>query len=358
MELRQLRYFITVVNEGTISLAARRLHLSQPPLSHQMKLLEEELGVTLFERGSRHIRLTLPGKAFYERALAILDLSELAKSEIVSLDQEIAGTIKLGIISSAAEFITSRFLAPFQKESPQVTLEVSESNTFHLLELLHMNQIDLAIVRTPFSRRALDCIALPPDPFIAAARPPYLEAADRTGESGTDGAPVNAETLSGSGGTPANAETLSGSGGAPADTETLSGSGGAPADTETLSGSGGAPPGLSLAQFAASPLILYRRWEPLILNYFDEIAVQPRIACVTDDARTAILWAREGAGIALVPRSALYLTRDPQLVCREITAPRLSSSICLVRRQEKIVSLAAAAFYERFLRFRGELSGS
>ena len=319
MELRQLRYFITVVNEGNISLAARRLHLSQPPLSHQMKLLEEELGVTLFERGSRHIRLTLPGKAFYERALAILDLSELAKSEIVSLDQEIAGTIKLGIISSAAEFITSRFLAPFQKESPQVTLEVSESNTFHLLELLHMNQIDLAIVRTPFSRRALDCIALPPDPFIAAARPPYLEAADRTGESG---------------------------------------SGGAPADTETLSGSGGAPPGLSLAQFAASPLILYRRWEPLILNYFDEIAVQPRIACVTDDARTAILWAREGAGIALVPRSALYLTRDPQLVCREITAPRLSSSICLVRRQEKIVSLAAAAFYERFLRFRGELSGS
>ena len=319
MELRQLRYFITVVNEGNISLAARRLHLSQPPLSHQMKLLEEELGVTLFERGSRHIRLTLPGKAFYERALAILDLSELAKSEIVSLDQEIAGTIKLGIISSAAEFITSRFLAPFQKESPQVTLEVSESNTFHLLELLHMNQIDLAIVRTPFSRRALDCIALPPDPFIAAARPPYLEAADRTGESGTDGAP---------------------------------------ADTETLSGSGGAPPGLSLAQFAASPLILYRRWEPLILNYFDEIAVQPRIACVTDDARTAILWAREGAGIALVPRSALYLTRDPQLVCREITAPRLSSSICLVRRQEKIVSLAAAAFYERFLRFRGELSGS
>ena len=306
MELRQLRYFITVVNEGNISLAARRLHLSQPPLSHQMKLLEEELGVTLFERGSRHIRLTLPGKAFYERALAILDLSELAKSEIVSLDQEIAGTIKLGIISSAAEFITSRFLAPFQKESPQVTLEVSESNTFHLLELLHMNQIDLAIVRTPFSRRALDCIALPPDPFIAAARPPYLEAADRTGESGTDGA----------------------------------------------------PPGLSLAQFAASPLILYRRWEPLILNYFDEIAVQPRIACVTDDARTAILWAREGAGIALVPRSALYLTRDPQLVCREITAPRLSSSICLVRRQEKIVSLAAAAFYERFLRFRGELSGS
>ena len=332
MELRQLRYFITVVNEGNISLAARRLHLSQPPLSHQMKLLEEELGVTLFERGSRHIRLTLPGKAFYERALAILDLSELAKSEIVSLDQEIAGTIKLGIISSAAEFITSRFLAPFQKESPQVTLEVSESNTFHLLELLHMNQIDLAIVRTPFSRRALDCIALPPDPFIAAARPPYLEAADRTGGSG--------------------------SGGAPADTETLSGSGGAPADTETPSVSGGALPELSLAQFAASPLILYRRWEPLILNYFDEIAVQPRIACVTDDARTAILWAREGAGIALVPRSALYMTRDPQLVCREITAPRLSSSICLVRRQEKIVSLAAAAFYERFLRFRGELSGS
>lgn len=78
MELRQLSYFTTIVNEGNISQAAKKLNISQPPLSHQMKLLEAELGVTLFERGSRRIRLTPAGKTFYDRALAILDLSQAA----------------------------------------------------------------------------------------------------------------------------------------------------------------------------------------------------------------------------------------------------------------------------------------
>lgn len=81
MELRQLSYFTTIVNEGNISQAAKKLNISQPPLSHQMKLLEEELGVTLFERGSRRIRLTPAGKTFYDRALAILDLSQAARTE-------------------------------------------------------------------------------------------------------------------------------------------------------------------------------------------------------------------------------------------------------------------------------------
>ena len=64
MELRQLSYFTTIVNEGNISQAAKKLNISQPPLSHQMKLLEAELGVTLFERGSRRIRLTPAGKTY------------------------------------------------------------------------------------------------------------------------------------------------------------------------------------------------------------------------------------------------------------------------------------------------------
>ena len=81
MELRQLSYFTTIVNEGNISQAAKKLNISQPPLSHQMKLLEAELGVTLFERGSRRIRLTPAGKTFYDRALAILDLSQAARTE-------------------------------------------------------------------------------------------------------------------------------------------------------------------------------------------------------------------------------------------------------------------------------------
>ena len=101
MELRQLSYFTTIVNEGNISQAAKKLNISQPPLSHQMKLLEAELGVTLFERGSRRIRLTPAGKTFYDRALAILDLSQAARTELTAQKQEIQGIVRLGIISSA-----------------------------------------------------------------------------------------------------------------------------------------------------------------------------------------------------------------------------------------------------------------
>jgi len=156
MELRQLSYFTTIVNEGNISQAAKKLNISQPPLSHQMKLLEAELGVTLFERGSRRIRLTPAGKTFYDRALAILDLSQAARTELTAQKQEIQGVVRLGIISSAVEFVTRHYLAPFRQSYPKALFELHESNSYHLLDLLHSNQIDLAVIRTICQSRAGD----------------------------------------------------------------------------------------------------------------------------------------------------------------------------------------------------------
>lgn len=74
MDLKQLKYFVTVAEEGTISAAAKKLFMSQPPLSIQMKLLEQELGCPLFERGQKHIRLTDTGKLLYDRAQNILKM--------------------------------------------------------------------------------------------------------------------------------------------------------------------------------------------------------------------------------------------------------------------------------------------
>ena len=79
MNLKQMEYFVAIVNEGNISTAAKSLHISQPPLSAQMKLLEDELGVVLFERGSRSIFLTEAGKIFYEKALHILHLMNCSR---------------------------------------------------------------------------------------------------------------------------------------------------------------------------------------------------------------------------------------------------------------------------------------
>ena len=92
MDLRQLSYFTAIVDEGSISAAAKKLHISQPPLSNQMKSLEAELGVTLFERGLRSITLTDAGKLMYERANTILDMASAAKMEIDSLGNGLRGT--------------------------------------------------------------------------------------------------------------------------------------------------------------------------------------------------------------------------------------------------------------------------
>ena len=81
MNFKQLEYFVAVADAGSISSAARSLHISQPPLSTQMHLLEEELGQSLFERGSRSIKLTDAGRFFYERAQSILDMAEGTRKE-------------------------------------------------------------------------------------------------------------------------------------------------------------------------------------------------------------------------------------------------------------------------------------
>ena len=92
MNLKQMEYFVAIVNEGNISAAAKSLHISQPPLSAQMKLLEDELGVVLFERGSRSIFLTEAGKVFYEKALHILHLTTAVSDELQQMGQGLKGS--------------------------------------------------------------------------------------------------------------------------------------------------------------------------------------------------------------------------------------------------------------------------
>ena len=84
MDLKQLLYFVTISDEGNISNAAKKLYLTQPPLSYQMKLLEDELNCTLFERGTRNIKLTDEGQLLYQRAKDILDLTSITKDELLS----------------------------------------------------------------------------------------------------------------------------------------------------------------------------------------------------------------------------------------------------------------------------------
>lgn len=102
MDIRQMKYFKTIVEEGTISKAAKKLHMAQPPLSMQLKQLEEELSVILLKRGNKQVELTEAGNRFYKRCLQILDLTEITKNELKQSYQDV---LRIGITSSNSGLI-------------------------------------------------------------------------------------------------------------------------------------------------------------------------------------------------------------------------------------------------------------
>ena len=169
MDLKRLYYFITVVNEGNISHAAKKLHMSQPPLSTQMHLLEKELSCVLFERGSRQIHLTEAGKLLYERALTMLELSNQTKKELLDYQNGTSGSLRLGVISSVSCTLLNQWIKNFHHQHPEIHFELFEANTYQLLEQLKANIIEIAIVRTPFHAASFDCIFLQGDSPLFAS---------------------------------------------------------------------------------------------------------------------------------------------------------------------------------------------
>src|SRR5579875_2326548 len=96
MDIRQLRYFVAIAETGQVTAAARRLKIAQPPLSQQLKLMEDELGVSLFERDRRQMILTEEGKVLYQRALDILQMFDESIREVQDLSSTVHGTLAIG----------------------------------------------------------------------------------------------------------------------------------------------------------------------------------------------------------------------------------------------------------------------
>lgn len=290
MNMEQLTYFSAVVEEGTISGAARRLHMSQPPLSLQIRKLEQEYGVLLFERGARQIRLTEAGKLLYDYAQRILDLKDSAEEDLKSLHAGKGGSLKLGIISSGTCEELFAGIRAFRRDHAQVRFKLFDSNTFLLLDALERQRIELALIRTPFLSRGLDILRIRSDSFAAAGTEQYFRHL--------------------------------------------------PADQP-----------VTLKDLNHLPLIVYRRWEKQIRQTMEAEQLCPDYSCINDDARTSIQWAAAGLGVALVPTSVLPLA--PQLSWRLLAEESLTSDLCLVRRSGQHPSDNAQAFFRTFAALYG-----
>jgi DNA-binding transcriptional LysR family regulator len=150
MELRHLRYFVAVAEHGHVTRAAESLGIQQPPLSQQIKALEDELGVQLLRRKPRGVELTDAGTAFLERARAILGEVDRAFASTRRTARGEEGRVVVGFTSSAPFHpFVPRVIRMFREASPHVSLVLEESGSSDLVQGLHSEMIDAAFIRSP-----------------------------------------------------------------------------------------------------------------------------------------------------------------------------------------------------------------
>ena len=150
MELRHLRYFVAVAEEGHITRAAERLGIQQPPLSQQIQALERELETQLFRRKPRGVELTPAGQALLDEARAILARTDEAVAAVKRTARGEAGRIGIGFTSSASFHpFLPRAIRAFRETHPLVALALEESGTTELVDALRTQSLDVAFVRSP-----------------------------------------------------------------------------------------------------------------------------------------------------------------------------------------------------------------
>jgi DNA-binding transcriptional LysR family regulator len=149
MELRHLQYFITVAEELHFSRAAEKLHIAQPPLSQQIRQLEAELGLKLFERTKRKVELTVAGKAFLLEARRVFQQIEKAVEVAQQAARGEIGRLIIGFNSSATYSVLPKILRRFRRANPQIELILNELTTSQQLEHLNCQKIDLGLLYLP-----------------------------------------------------------------------------------------------------------------------------------------------------------------------------------------------------------------
>lgn len=162
MEIRLLRYFLTVVREQSITKAAETLHITQPTLSRQLTQLEEETGVTLFQRGggNRKFTLTNEGMLLRRRAEEIVELMDITEQELLTQDEMVEGTVSLGSGEYAATQLLAELCGNFYKKYPKVKFEMYTGTADTIKERIERGLTDVGILLEPVDMERFEFIRL------------------------------------------------------------------------------------------------------------------------------------------------------------------------------------------------------
>ncbi|WP_083290352.1 LysR family transcriptional regulator [Oligella sp. HMSC05A10] len=187
MDLKQIRYFVAVAEERSFTAAAERLHITQPPLSRQIQLLEESLGVQLIERDNRPLTLTEAGRLFYEQSLQLLTRVEQLQIATMRVGQSYQRQLSIGFVVSSIYSGLPRVIQLFRSEYPETRLQFVELTTAEQLEALKSGRIDIGFGRVRMYDSAITRITLREE-RLALAIPSFSPLAN-------DDSPVRLEVL-------------------------------------------------------------------------------------------------------------------------------------------------------------------
>jgi LysR family transcriptional regulator, benzoate and cis,cis-muconate-responsive activator of ben and cat genes len=289
MELRHLKYFVAVAEAQNVTRAAARLHVSQPPLSRQIRDLEEELGVPLFEHSARAVRLTPAGRVFLNEAQAVLRRAEEAVQTVRAAAGDQGGEIHVAYAPSLTVQILPDTLRLFQSESPGVRVVLHDLSTEEMLHGLQENKLDVALMIHPGRKnlRGLEFEELYRYPLCLAVNPAHPLARKRK---------------------------------------------------------------VGLADVIAERLIAYSKadypeYHERLAALFEPFRHMPQVAEEHDSSTSLIAAVEAGRGVALVPAS-LGCLAGPRLKLRSLTPPPEPLVVGLVRRpggRSKLVEQFLAA---------------
>ena len=177
MELRLLRYFLTVAKEQSFTKAAEQLHITQPTLSRQMAAFEEDLGITLFIRNGKKISLTDEGILLKRRALEILKLEERTLEELKGKEEVVEGTITIGCGEFAAVETLAKICKTYKEKYPLVQIVLHTATADAVYEMMNKGLVDIALFMEPVDTEGLDyiritdcdhwCVGMRPDDPLA-----------------------------------------------------------------------------------------------------------------------------------------------------------------------------------------------
>lgn len=290
MDIRQLHYFRTIIEEGQITRAAKVLNIAQPPLSQQLKLLEQELGTTLIIRDAKQWEITESGKSLYRRAVELLDLTEETKREIKEFGDGLRGTLSIGTSSICLSLLPDR-IKTFQNRYPELYLKLLLGDFSFLEDLLDKREIEVALLLVPVNSKKVNTLRLPKEPFVIVI----------------------------------------------------------PSDWNNSFPEGS----VSLRDIIHHPFLMLRRIKGKgmyedILEKFSEYGLFPKVTLECPDISTLLALVASGVGLTIIPRLSIHLAYNDKITILHIQEPFLEKEPVVVWGKDRYLSRAAERFLQTF----------